>query len=385
LPSTLFACRIRFENESGVSVPVIRPFALADVLLIYRLQGRSMPLAIEHELTHPRSPLWLALTAPWPWAGWGVATYVLRERSLGRTTTGYVQLLKRSARPEADILHMAPATLPGEAGSAAHNAASIATITGEDAVAETVWRRLLAHVSLAAAQHGVQRLYAGVPDGGPALGCLRDAGFSLYTRETIYRMDALPTLPNSSMLTLRRQSRRDTWALQRLYTRSTPCLVQQAEGALTGDAGSPPLSWWEPDRWRGYIWAPAGEVRGAVQVHIGRNGHWLRIWGANALSQREVRGLVEQGARVLANLPARAEGPRPVYATVRDYDGGLSAALTDLGFAPFTDRARFVKYTVATRRVQAPAALPVREAAPEPLVRGTGAQPYRCEKQRLVR
>jgi hypothetical protein len=364
-------------------VPVIRPFALADVLLLYRLQGRGMPLAIEHELTHPRSPLWLALTAPWPWAAWGVATYVLRERSHGQTMTGFVQLLKRSARPEADLLHLAPADAmlagtsvetTGAAHRAVSNAASIATITGDDAVAEAIWRRLLTHVGIAAGQHGLQRLYAGAPEGGSGVSCLRDAGFSLYTRETIFRLDQPPGPLPGTATTFRSQSPRDNWALQRLYARSTPCLVQQAEGALTGEAGSPPLSWWEPESWRGFVFAPAGEVRGAVQVHVGRNGHWLRVWGANALSSREVRALVTQGLRVLANSPALRSGPdtgaRPVYATVRDYDGGLSAALTDLGFAPFTDRARFVKHTAASRRAQAPAALPVREATSEVLVRG---------------
>ena len=74
---------------------MIRPFALADILLVYRLQNEGVPLAIEHILTHPRPPLWLALTAPWPWAGRGVATYVLRERSQGRQIQGFVQLLKR--------------------------------------------------------------------------------------------------------------------------------------------------------------------------------------------------------------------------------------------------------------------------------------------------
>src|SRR5450759_4302817 len=92
---------------------MIHPFALADILLVYRLQNDGVPLAIEHILSHPRPPLWLALTAPWPWAGRGVATYVLKERSQGRQQMrGFVQLLKRAARPEADLLHMAPFAVP---------------------------------------------------------------------------------------------------------------------------------------------------------------------------------------------------------------------------------------------------------------------------------
>ena len=114
----------------------------------------------------------------------------------------------------------------------------------------------------------------------------------------------------------RPQAPSDSWALQRLYMQGTPRLVQQAEGALTGEVGSPTLSWWEPDRWTGAVWEPAGEVRGAVQVHLGRAGHWLRATGAGAMAQREQRSLIAQGLRLIAD---RDGGGRsvPVYVTVQ--------------------------------------------------------------------
>ena len=345
---------------------MIHPFALADILLVYRLQNDGVPLAIEHILSHPRPPLWLALTAPWPWAGRGVASYVLKERSQGRQMKGFVQLLKRAARPEADLLHIAPAHAVAPDG---------------DPISDAIWRRLLLHCCAEAARHGLQRVFASVPDGGPEMACLRDAGFSLYARETIYRLSEVPQaapFPPG----FRRQFPRDSWALQRLYARSTPCLIQQAEGAMTGEAGSPPLSWWEPDRWQGTVWAPAGEVRGAVRVHVGRAGHWLRVWGANALTARETRALVEQGLQLLATLPPRHRpGNLPVYATVRDYEIGLSAALTGFGFAPYTDRARFVRHTVATRRVPARSALPAIEVRQEVPVRSQAQGPMRSAQE----
>ena len=88
---------------------MIRPFGLNDVWLVRRLQRSGMPMAIEHMLTHPRDPLWTALTAPWPWAGSGVATFVLDEVVAGQRLGGFVQLMQRAARPEADLLHLAPA------------------------------------------------------------------------------------------------------------------------------------------------------------------------------------------------------------------------------------------------------------------------------------
>jgi hypothetical protein len=328
---------------------VIRPFGLTDIFLVRGLQRNSTTLAIEHTLTHPREPLWIALTAPWPWAGVGVATYVLRERQQDATLVGFVQLMKRATRPEADLLYLAPA-LP--------------SVSGGDHEGATIWRRLLPYCCLAAAAYGLQRLFASVPDEGLEQVCLREAGFSPYTRETIYRLAVVPALGGISV-GFRPQHPQDSWALQRLYARGTPRLVQGAEGALTGQVGAPPFSWWEPDRWQGLVWEPADEVRGAVQVHIGRAGHWLRIWGANMVAPRELRGLVEQGLRLIAtarSFPKRK--PLPVYATVRDYEIGVGGALTGFGFAPYLHRSRFVKHTTAA----------VREAVPTPLAALEGRQ-----------
>ena len=263
---------------------MIRPFGLNDVWLVRRLQRSGMPMAIEHMLTHPRDPLWTALTAPWPWAGSGVATFVLDEVAAGQMLYGFVQLMQRAARPEADLLHLAPALSPEAA---------------EDAGAAIVWSRLLHHCTMAAANHGLQRIFASIPDGAPGQTNLRDAGFSLYTRETIYRLAGRNE--GNSQVGFRLQGPGDGWALQRLYTRNTPRLVQQAEGALSGEVGSPVFSWWEPDSWQGVVWEPAGEVRGAVQVHIGRAGNWMRLWGAAGLAVRELRALIEQGLRLITS------------------------------------------------------------------------------------
>ena len=335
---------------------MIRPFGLTDIFLMRSLQRRSATLAIEPALTHPRDPLWSALTAPWPWAGFGIATYVLTAPPPGSAETGFVQLVKRAARPEADVLYLAPALPAGP---------------GRDPAGEAIWHGLLDHCVLAAAGHGLQRIFASSPDGGPEEACLRDVGFSLYVRETVYRLASVQPVALAPVAGYRSQEPQDSWALQRLYTRSTPKLVQHAEGAVTGNVGTPPLSWWEPDRWQGCVWEPAGEVRGAVQIHLGRAGHWLRLWGANLLSAREARSLVEQGLRLIAAAPPAANASLlPVYTTVRDYESELGGTLTGFGFAPYTDRVRFVKHTVAPiREPVLPAAVPALETAPKVVAR----------------
>ena len=156
---------------------MIRPFGLQNVPLLLSLQRSSATLAIEHILTHPRAPVWVALTAPWPWVGLGVATYVLDEMHEGRRLAGFIQLIKRTARPEADVLHVSPA---------------LAVAGQEEWVGETIWARLLAHCAPAAASQGLQRVFASIPDGSPEEAVLKEAGFSLYARETIYRLSVAP-------------------------------------------------------------------------------------------------------------------------------------------------------------------------------------------------
>jgi len=328
---------------------MIRPFGLNDVWLVRRLQRSGMPMAIEHMLTHPRDPLWTALTAPWPWAGSGVATFVLDEAVDGQRLNGFIQLMERAARPEADLLHIAPALSPEAA---------------DDAGATIVWSRLLNYCTTASANHGLQRIFASIPDGAPGQACLKDAGFSLYTRETIYRLAGSPD--GNLQAGFRLQGPGDGWALQRLYTRNTPRLVQQAEGALSGEVGSPIFSWWEPDSWQGLVWEPAGEVRGAVQVHIGRAGNWMRLWGITGLALRELRALIEQGLRLVTNVRSqKKQRVLPVYVTVRDYEAGLSGALSGFGFAPYIDRVRFVRHTTAPVRELSAAARSTQEVRQE--------------------
>lgn len=345
---------------------MVRPFGLHDIWLVRRLQRRGITLAVEQMLTHPHEPLWTALTAPWPWAGGraggraggpargGVATFVFDDSVDGQRRYGFAQLMKRASRPEADLLHIAPAAPFSE---------------NDQRAIEVIWNRLLGHCSLAASSHGLQRIFASAPEGCFEQTSLRQAGFSHYARERIYRLVTAPITAERAA-GIRPQLPRDSWALQRLYARGTPRLVQQAEGAMGGNAGAPLLSWWEPHEWDGLVWEPAGEVRGAVQVHRGRAGHWLRVLGANELSAREVRLLIGLGLQRLTEKMAPRDGGDAVYVTVRDYDVNLSAALTGFGFAPFMERARMVKHTSAGVRVPEPIPAAAREMVGELPVRG---------------
>jgi hypothetical protein len=82
----------------------------------------------------------------------------------------------------------------------------------------------------------------------------------------------------------------------------------------------------------------------------------MRLLGIGGLGVRELRALVEQGLHLITSDRATSDRtqktrrPLPIYVTVRDYETGLSGALTGFGFAPYLDRARFVRHTIAPVR-----------------------------------
>lgn len=319
-----------------MSAITIRAFGLRDVPLFIRLQRHGVLFRLDQTLIRPRSPLWPALLSPFPWHGIGIATYVLTDRSRRQPAYGLVQMQKRPARPEADLLFLAPHL-----------------DSHEDA--GDIWYRLLSHCSQEAGQFGIQRLYATLPDDATMLEIFKQAGFSLYAKEDIFCLEqmALP-MANADESGLRPSREEDGWALQRLYAAYTPRLVQQAEGMMNGDA-------W-PGRDTGadltFVLEKRGEIIGAVTLEMGETGHWLRLQG-NAQEIGPMKTLLLCGLKALP--PAQ-----PVYCAVRDYQGGLRALLLDLSFRPFATWSRLVRYTVAWAKEPVLKTVPALERGVEP-------------------
>jgi hypothetical protein len=308
---------------------VVQPFDIRDIPLCLRLQRHGTPLHLEQAAVRPRSPLSRALLSPLPWHGTDVATYMLRGTGPDCALRGFAQMRKRPARPEADILFLAP---DGQAGS----------------IVADIWSRLLYQCCYEAGHNGVQRIYATVPDESLFVDTFRQAGFSLYTREMVLcleRTNTLPDIPRDTVINAFDEEK--SGALLRLYSSSTPRSVQQAEGGSNGDACVPQDI--TPDL--SFVLEEKGEIAAALQIEIGWAGHWLRLLGDSQDSEKMVALLV-RGLRALS-----AYRSHPVYCTVRDYQGGLQAILMDLGFVPYARWNRLVKYTVA--RVKEPALKPV--------------------------
>lgn len=335
----------------------IRPFRFGDVVLVQRLLRYATQLNIEKTLLCPQSPLWTALGAFLPWGRTGTMTYVLRQDDNGLVRAGFVQIQQRPGRPEADVLLVSPA-LDAPQGHPA------------------LWHKLLAQSAQALVHRHITRLYSDLPNQPLLVNTFRQAGFSLYTRETIWRFILSPQAQSFASSTyIRPQCPEDERGLQQLYAHTTPRLVRQAEGDLctedvqTTNHKPPILARPSGGHMSSYVLDTAGSIEGCVQIVWGRNGSWLRLWvDTRQVDNQAIHVLLRHGLSEAARRPRHT----PLYIGVRDYHGGLSPVLSEYGFAPFTDRARMVKQILQWAREPASQRLPaleaVREAVPGSLV-----------------
>jgi hypothetical protein len=339
---------------------VIRTFQPGDMLLLQRLQRQATKLNTTHSLLAPRAALWSAAASaflPMIYRS-SVVTYVLRQEGNGVDRAGFLQAQRRSGRPEDDLLLIAPA---------------LETRTGHPAI----WLKLLSHYinetiadnAAAPAGSGVQRIYADVPDQPLLVQTLGQVGFSVFARQTIWRLNdwspedwrltqrpdgQFPASASARGIHVRPVNRQDEWSLLRLYALATPRKVQVAEGSAPASAiqSEPPLKppileWWQGGEVHSLLLEEKGEVRACLRVVVADQGVWLQIWGDTLRMETTLTAeLISQGLRLVQDRVQRQVQTLPVYTAVRDYQGGLGPVLSNFGFAPVMDHAKMVKQMV---------------------------------------
>jgi hypothetical protein len=325
---------------------VIRPFRPGDLYLIQRLNRQATKFHTVQTLLHPHSVLRAALGSAIPWGDAKVTTYVLRQDGHTLVNSGFLQVQKRPACPEADVICLAP----GLEAPAGHPA---------------TWHKLLSAYLQAVTAQGILRIYADVLDQPLPVNTFAGVGFGAYSHDTIWRLFT-PTVESYRQrihLHARLKNDADEWALSQLYAHSVPDTVRHAEGwqGLAGER-APLLRNWLSEHGLTYVLVNGLSVAGAVQVATGPNGSWLQWWTDPLLPSTEV---VEQ-LLCLGLSTIRENGWRtPVYLSVADYQGGLAPLLSDYGFAPFSDRVRMVKHVARWARESVPTLAAVLEPAGE--------------------
>jgi hypothetical protein len=312
---------------------MITSFTPSDLLLLMQTQGKGASLWPAEELTRPRLPVWSALTSLISLDQPRSLTLVLNEpRRNGARLQGFLQAEQPPMWPEMYLRYISP--------SVDENLEVWET-------ARTVWTRLLTHAVSAAGERGLQRVFASVPDQSEALHVMVGSGFSVYTREEIYRLipDAHPQAAAGEGIRPERSV--DAWYVNQLFGEVVPHLVQQAE-ALTASKGVEAANGLlTGERGEGFVLADRTGVVGYGHLLPGRVGHWLTlIVHPRAYDQAEA--LLDYGLALLNYYPAH-----PVYCAVREYQGGIRAPLEARGFGWVSRQCRMVKHT--TVRVAEPA------------------------------
>ncbi|MFZ2486521.1 MAG: hypothetical protein WAZ19_00235 [Anaerolineae bacterium] len=307
---------------------MIRAFGLRDGLAVHLLQRDGVWLDLFHHLLLRRSALQMALLAPVPWVGAGLASYVWTQR---RQPQAFVQLLKRPRRQEADLLFMAPSL-----NRQPHSALA--------------WQELLRMCAAEAAAQGLRRLFASLPEQRPELDMMTAQGWTTYTTEEVFVLAKSarrqPLMPNRA---LRPRQEKDVWWLRRLYSLSTPPPVQHAEGYTSDDDLTLlPLAWWEMTNQSSFVVEEKGDVLGGVQLVSGHRGHWLLLHGdpGNAALMTD---LLRYG------VAAAGDSRWPIYCAVRAYQGGLDAVVRAHGFASHARRSRLIKHLAVRVKAVEPA------------------------------
>jgi len=318
---------IDYFHRRGVLL--IQPFSLRHLFLMNRLRREGTLLSLEEALTQPYHPLWAALAAYFSLREAGALTYVLDLRQPGQRATGFIQMRERRGRPEGEVLYLAPAL------QAADNAFIL-------------WLRLLNNLCIWAGARGLQRVYAGLPDEGDEVDIFQQVGFSIYTREEVFRLEGpQPAGTINTDLHLRPRQGKDSWALRQLYSAVTPRLVQQAEGMIANQHEALPPGWEGGWGQEVFVWQnQRGDIVGSIQIRRGTLGHWLRLH-LHPQAEGHAPEVIAQGLALLNSYPSR-----PVYCSVREYQGYLCPVLEAHGFEPFASQVLMVKHT--TVRVKQP-------------------------------
>jgi hypothetical protein len=264
-------------------------------------------------------------------------TFVLNEQPRREhSSQGFIQATQSLARKTLYIHRMMPAL-----------------DTVQDAAA--IWTRLINHAAAAAAQRGIQRVYACAGEGSLEMTTLGSAGMSQYAREDIYRLkpDTHPQVVAPPGI--RPEQSADQWNIGQLYRQVTPRPVQQAERPSEESTGGwfyGPPGWGQGE---GFCLEDRQGIVGYGYLCAGRVGHWLNILVHPRATER-AGDLLDYGLALLNYYP-----PYPVYCGVRDYQGGIRVPLAQRRFALFSSQCLLVRHILARVREAARGLVPALE------------------------
>ena len=304
---------------------VVRPFDWRDLVLLHRMRHRGVCLDSRLALTHGSQAVQNALVDAFLPGNRAALTLVMRSSNPGEESA-IGQLLINDDRQQAHIAYISPS----------------------DALEDVAGLQLLDGLAHACGMRGVQMLVAEVGESDSGFIALRKAGFAIFARQRLWRLDRdLEQKYSGGTQSWRPVTPSDRIAIHGLYMNLVPALVQQVERLPT-----------ENDL--GLMYYEGGDALGYLDVQRGTHGIWVQPYfhPAAVLSDE----LLADFIRTL-----KGAGSNPLYVCVRSYQGGLGGPLERLGLQPCADQAVMVKRLAARIPRTVEQALPVMDGTqPEP-------------------
>lgn len=315
---------------------MIRPLTLGDLLLLRRKPRSQVMLYNASMLAQPHRPFWFGLRTLIEGSWYDGATFIYRDRG----SRAAIQAVGRNGQPEQDIVMLSAYGEPQGTPSDAD-----------------IWFRLLELLCANAAQHRIQRLYAALSQRHDELReIFRQLGFTTYTHQTVMLLEGPDWDQGTTIAPMRPQSRRDAWAIHKLYGALTPHSVQQAEARVARDWMLPLGRTWRRLRPRAWVLGPPDDLDAYLHLTSGSAAHVLLL-----LVKPETRAITTD---ILRFGLGQISDTLPVYLLLREYQRELLVPATDLGFQPIGEQALLLKQTTETARRSF--LMPVREVSTEP-------------------
>jgi hypothetical protein len=180
-------------------------------------------------------------------------------------------------------------------------------------------------------RQGVFHILADVDESSQVYHLLRRAGFAIYARQRIWRLDGQVT-SEADIVPWRTCRSSDVIGARSLYGNVVPGLVQQVEPLLKKNL-------------KGFVNYHKSDISAYVELKYGRCGIWVQPY-----VHPDVENFDRQLAFLLNNLPGRRN--RPLYICVRSYQSWLEAAIEAIGAHPGPQQAVMVRHLTVINRVK---------------------------------
>lgn len=296
----------------------VKNFTPIDLPLLRRLAARGLSLDTV-ALVRDANPLETAMLGAVGLTGRGRPTYILRDEEGEFAAQIYLE------GNQARISLLAPTPRPEHSF--------------------TPWLALIEHLLVQAGRRGAHLVTAEAPLEGTTLELFRHAGFTIYSRQTLYYLDRGKTTKlreaYHDRLQVRPLQEQDQPKLKALHANTVPRLVQQADFSARQDC-------------QGLALLLNGVLRGYISVWEGKGGVLLQPY-----LHPELYDLVEEAFTLaLGQLPKRR-----TYVRLLAYQAWLHQALsTELGFVEWSQSALMARQIVVQVQAALPAPLPALEA-----------------------